>query len=353
MQASQVSSPLPVKPVPPQLPAPDGAAPPPPAAPLLPPVRTKSRKEKSLGVLCASFMALFKDAPPNRNNNGTVIDLVGVAEHLGVKRRRIYDVINILEAIDVVARVKKNTYRWHGTCDMPRYFAELQKDGVAERDSEQAALAVAAVEAAEGGGGGAAKKPPTPAKTKGMSHCCQKLVQIFLVSGRTEIGLHEAAEEVLGPLTQAEEANQQKAMKTKVRRMYDIANVLQSIGIVQKENVGSTSVQNKPSFRWVYKVPPSDMHQYLTMPRAGEDALQMKMPAPGLSLPPRVAPAVPDPAVPTTMDMVNEAIASANAQMATEATTGEVMPQMTTEETTGEVMPEPAPVTGEKVSVEL
>ena len=45
--------------------------------------------------------------------------------------------------------------------------------------------------------------------------------------------------------------------------MYDIANVLQSIGVLNKENVGSTSLQNKPSFRWVYPILPSDMAQYL------------------------------------------------------------------------------------------
>ena len=45
--------------------------------------------------------------------------------------------------------------------------------------------------------------------------------------------------------------------------MYDIANVLQAIGVLQKENVGSTSLQNKPSFRWVYPILPQDMANYL------------------------------------------------------------------------------------------
>ena len=222
-----------------------------------PPPPTKSRKEKSLGVLCTNFMELFKNAPPNRDNNGTVIEICQISEHLGVKRRRVYDVINILEAIDVVCRVKKNTYRWHGLEGLPKWFADLQKAGVEEQAAKQAAIA---------SGGDPNLVPSGTNKAKGMAQTCQKLIQIFLVSGHTDIALTDAAEEVLGPLSPSEAADPasvQKAMKTKVRRMYDIANVLQSLHILQKENVGSTSLQNKPSFRWVYSISPQEMPNYI------------------------------------------------------------------------------------------
>jgi len=61
------------------------------------------------------------------------------------------------------------------------------------------------------------------------------------------------------PFTAAEQADRQKAMKQKCRRLYDIANVLQSIGVIQKENAGSEA----RSFRWVYPISPQDMHNYL------------------------------------------------------------------------------------------
>ena len=37
-------------------------------------------------------------------------------------------------------------------------------------------------------------------------------------------------------------------MKTKIRRLYDIANVLQSIGLIEKTN---HTHNKKPAFRWV------------------------------------------------------------------------------------------------------
>lgn len=194
--------------------------------------------------------------------------------------------INILESLDIVCRVKKNTYRWHGKDELPKFFAKLQYEGKKEEEMVAASAPAPAIPAVEtetkeegattddaaeattdatAAEATPAAKRVASAKIKGMAQTCRKLIQSFLVSNRTEIGLTEAAEEVLGPLSPAEEANAVRAMKTKVRRMYDIANVLQSIGILQKENVGSTSLTNKPSFRWVYPTLPAEMSKFLNM----------------------------------------------------------------------------------------
>ena len=218
-----------------------------------------SRKEKSLAVLCLNFMEVARNKPflPDGTKQ---IEIQGIAEELGAKRRRIYDIINILESIMVVSRVKKNTYKWNGMDGLPAMFAVIQKEGLEEYANKEA-------EAAAGGSSGAAKEDATipdsdvadmvsDKKTKGVARTCKKFFQIFLTTGQTHVAVSDAANIIEGPLT----PSNQKAL---TRRIYDIANVLQSCGIIEKYNVGSTSFTNKPGFRWSYQVSPEDMSKYL------------------------------------------------------------------------------------------
>ncbi len=242
-----------------------------------------SRKEKSLAVLCINFMAVAREAPYNAEGM-KVIEIQQIAEQLGAKRRRIYDIINILESVNIVSRVKKNTYQWNGMDKLPTIFAVLQKEGLEEMAAKEAEAAAAA---AAGGGGGVKSEEkaeggvaPAPGgvggqveniggkKTKGVARTCKKFFQIFLTTGQPCVAVSEAASIIEGPLTPAN----QKAL---TRRIYDIANVLQSCGIIEKYNVGSTSENNKPGFKWVYEVSPEDMHKFL--PEGHGDALPLQV----------------------------------------------------------------------------
>lgn len=71
----------------------------------------KTRYETSLGLLTKKFVSLFHNDP-----SGTV-DLNKASEGLGVQKRRIYDITNVLEGIGLVEKKSKNTVHWVGSSD--------------------------------------------------------------------------------------------------------------------------------------------------------------------------------------------------------------------------------------------
>ena len=66
-----------------------------------------SRKDKSLGLLCEAFLREYSQAHGAAPAD-PVFFLDVAAARLGVERRRIYDIVNVLESIEVVQRQQKN-----------------------------------------------------------------------------------------------------------------------------------------------------------------------------------------------------------------------------------------------------
>ncbi|XP_029451773.1 transcription factor E2F6 [Rhinatrema bivittatum] len=65
-----------------------------------------SRFDVSLVYLTRKFMELVKNAP------GGVLDLNDVARTLGVRKRRVYDITNVLDGIRLVQKISKNLIQW-------------------------------------------------------------------------------------------------------------------------------------------------------------------------------------------------------------------------------------------------
>lgn len=69
----------------------------------------KTRYDTSLGLLTKKFVGLIKNAPDG------VLDLNKASEYLDVQKRRIYDITNVLEGINLIAKKSKNNIQWKGS----------------------------------------------------------------------------------------------------------------------------------------------------------------------------------------------------------------------------------------------
>ncbi|XP_062510488.1 transcription factor E2F7-like [Corticium candelabrum] len=81
-----------------------------------------SRKDKSLARLCSRFLDIFD----KEENVGKKILLDSAAKQLGVERRRVYDIINVLESLEIAKREAKNQYLWKGRSQLPATVTKLK-----------------------------------------------------------------------------------------------------------------------------------------------------------------------------------------------------------------------------------
>jgi len=68
--------------------------------------RVDSRSDNSLGLLTKRFIAL------REGSEGGIMDLNVSADTLGVQKRRIYDITNVLEGIGLIEKRNKNQIQW-------------------------------------------------------------------------------------------------------------------------------------------------------------------------------------------------------------------------------------------------
>ncbi|XP_011819150.1 PREDICTED: transcription factor E2F7 [Colobus angolensis palliatus] len=226
-----------------------------------------SRKQKSLGLLCQKFLARYPSYPLSTEK--TTISLDEVAVSLGVERRRIYDIVNVLESLHLVSRVAKNQYGWHGRHSLPKTLRNLQRLGEEQKYEEQMAyLQQKELDLMDYKFGERKKdgdpdsqeqqlldfsEPDYPSssansrKDKSLRIMSQKFVMLFLVS-KTKIVTLDVAAKIL--IEESQDAPDHSKFKTKVRRLYDIANVLTSLALIKKVHV-TEERGRKPAFKWI------------------------------------------------------------------------------------------------------
>jgi hypothetical protein len=236
----------------------------------------KTRQSKSLSLLCERFLDLYSSGYEN------LISLDEVCSTLGVERRRIYDIVNVLEAVEVVVKKGKNQYAWFGISRLPSAIEKIEKFGAESFDiklPEQLSLqvsehslpfqsngkdAVDGVKTAADVGAdpahatnkakttAAGKKETSERREKSLSLMTQKFITLFMEAEDGVLGLEDAAAAMLmsegntGP--KATKDFNDSELKKKIRRLYDIANILSSLRLLSKIHLMDS---RKPAFRWM------------------------------------------------------------------------------------------------------
>eukprot|EP00873_Tetraselmis_striata_P013019 jgi/Tetstr1/433283/TSEL_022571.t1 len=182
--------------------------------------------KSELMLLCEKFQAVFGRAGAEE------IQLNEAAVRLNVARRRLYDIINVLEAVEIISRTGKLTYQWRGMEHLPRLL---------ERLVEEETAGTPAVRARKGHNQGS--KNAGDQTDKPLTFSLWMLSRHFvrlLLSSAEPIPLADVSSMLVGE----DAPRRAQTMVTVERRLYDIGSILSSIGLIKKTYSHGLSTPN-------------------------------------------------------------------------------------------------------------
>lgn len=272
-----------------------------------------NRKHRSLGNLASSFLShcvmanlkridscrkhISPETQEQDSQPPTEVVIDDLAASLNVERRRIYDVINVLEALQLVMKKAKNTYMWLGELQMISHLARLQMEAI-QRWPEMARKNGLTVDNLSSPASDDVrldirrrvhKKKKKKEGKEGIAKSLHRLSELFLymfLAGYSSISLTEASDLIEGTTSSTQEdvavlgcTNEKKRdyeqnltanskeetgardLKTKIRRLYDIANVFLAVGLLSKQECATSDPDRRPRYSWTYKLSINDIQR--------------------------------------------------------------------------------------------
>jgi predicted DNA-binding protein YlxM (UPF0122 family) len=230
-----------------------------------------ARKEKSLGTLTDKFIELYakKQSIPldNTSNSSHMykridIRLNEIAKEFNVEKRRIFDIVNVLESIEVVERKAMNFYQWIGFENLnssliklrdsafedPQLYKSIHNLKVDSEESKRVydCLTYFSQSAKQQKYDSKEDAESRKKREKSLSLLCQKFIQLFLISKMSVLS-HGTAVDIL--IKNYNNISVETTLKTKTRRLHDIVNILSSLGLVKK--VVSSECKKQICFKWI------------------------------------------------------------------------------------------------------
>ncbi|GLE06361.1 hypothetical protein PINS_up015608 [Pythium insidiosum] len=216
----------------------------------------EGRSENSLAYLCQRFCDLYRD-------HSEPINIDHAAKELGIQRRRMYEILNIIQSVGLVTRLRSSFYRWEGDAKMAQALERLKDEGLGRLATGDAAIAVTAAAATSASStprsaaGNAPPATPEGQRKKAVATALgERFVQVFLCN---EVPQPIVLEDIMGLFSSCVAGSSGQANQMScARRLYDIANVFCAIGLVAKTGGPLTDQRRKKRFyEWTGPVLPA------------------------------------------------------------------------------------------------